>query len=104
MKSKEEKQIEEYRKYRKLIKEKTISELIEGLKTGCTIWGNGSAMAVRKLQREHPEWITVLSVDELEKVLDTKFDGAERMPYFGARFTPEGMQNLKEIKRTFMEA
>ena len=101
MKSKEEKEIEEYRK---LVKEQMISELIKGLKTGCTIWGNGSAMAVRKLQREHPEWITILSIDELEEVLGRKFDGAERMPHFGARFTPEGMQNVEEIKKIFVEA
>jgi len=73
-------------------------KLVKDLKTGCTVWGLKEAKAIRELQKEHPEWVDIISdIEELEHILDTKFDGTKQLPYFGARLTKEGVRNLDRI-------
>lgn len=70
-------------------------KLIKALKNGCTVWGLAEAKAIRELQREHPDWIDIISnMDELEQITGQHYDGAGHLPYFGAILTAEGKKNL----------
>jgi len=74
---------------------KLSKALLKALKNGVTVYSLVDAKAIREFQKEHPTWIDVIDdTKRLEHILGTTFDGAKRLPYFGAILTDEGRVHL----------
>jgi len=73
--------------------------LLDSLKGGCTVYGIIEARIIRELKYKHPEWIELVTGEDLEFVLEKKMSDMEAEPYFGAILTEEGKRNLKEIEK-----
>ena len=80
-----------------------MSDLVDALKNGCTVWGYTEAEKIRELQKLHPVWITIVTGEDLEYILGQKFDGTGKIPYFGAILTDEGRKHIDEIEQIFRQ-
>ena len=75
-------------------------EVMEAVKEGATIYGYVDAKLLREVQKEKPEYISIVdNLDELAYITDTKFDGKEQLPYFGAILTGKGKEFLQKNKQ-----
>lgn len=63
--------------------------LLLDLRNGADVIGYGEAMRCREIQRAHPSWIDITD-------LMGDYDGAGRLPYFGAIATKEGIKVAKK--------
>ena len=74
-------------------------KLIADLETGCTVWGRVDAGEIRRLQKEHPDWVDIVdNLDELESITGKTFDGTKQLPYFGAILTGKGKANIDKLQ------
>lgn len=71
-------------------------EVMKTIENGATVWGVEDAKAIRELQKDHPNYVDIISnLGELEKITGEKYDGAKKCPYFGAVLTAEGKEALR---------
>ena len=69
--------------------------LVNQLKNGIAVWNLLDAQKIRQFQKEHPDYIHIIdNIDDLEEILDVKFDGAKKLPYFGARLSKKGRKEM----------
>ena len=70
-------------------------KVMKRIGNGATVWGRFDAEAVRELQKNHPEWVTIIvNMEELEKIMGEKYSGVGELPYFGAILTAKGKEAL----------
>lgn len=70
-------------------------EIMEGIKEGATIWGYYEAKLLREVQAYDEELLTIVGLEELERIENKVYDGAGKLPYFGAILTAHGKQILE---------
>jgi hypothetical protein len=74
-------------------------EVLAACEGGSTIWGFYEAKILREVQQHDNALIHIVDdIGELESILATTFNGAKRIPYFGAVLTKQGAKYLKENK------
>ena len=70
-------------------------DLIKKLKNGIIVWNPLTAKQIREFQKEHPDYIHIIdNIDDLEEILDVKFDGSKKLPYFSARLSKKGKSEM----------
>lgn len=70
-------------------------EVMEAVEDGATIWAYAEAKLLRELQQYNPNYITIIdNLDELARIEGKKFNGADKLPYFGAILTDGGKRFL----------
>lgn len=74
-------------------------KVMHAVRDGATIWGYYEAMKLREVQNFNQELITIVGIADLERIIGLEFDGAKRMPYFGAILTRKGKEFL-ELKNS----
>lgn len=84
------------------IKKEAIIDMLIKCRSGVTVYGLNEARILRAIDEAIPThgFIEILSLKELEDVLEVKFDGAEWLPYFGAVITDAGEEWLSKNKKT----
>ena len=76
---------------------KKYLETLERIENGGTVWALDHAQIIRELQKEHPEWLTIVDdMKELERITGETYD--DKVPYFGAILTAEGKGALHTLK------
>ena len=71
-------------------------EVMKAVRNGATIWGLREAKLIREVQRYDPELVEIIKLQELEEIEGVEYDGAGRVPYFGAILTEKGKEFLRE--------
>lgn len=73
-------------------------ELMELMMGGETIWNLAIANQIRAFQKLHPTWVNIVDdLKELEKINKEKYFGEDKVPYFGASLTDEGIGFLSTL-------
>jgi hypothetical protein len=71
-------------------------DMMESIKDGATIFGYKEAKLLREVQRIDRELIQVIDdISELEAIEGKEYDGAGRVPYFGAILTKKGKKLVR---------
>ena len=72
-------------------------EEMKGIENGATIWGYKNAKLLREIQQFDSDLLTIIDdLQELEHIENKVYDGAKRLPYFGAILTERGKVFLSE--------
>lgn len=74
-------------------------EAMGWIKEGATIFGLYEAIMLREVQAFDEELLEILGIAELERIENKVYNGAERMPYFGAILTDKGRKLLEGSKQ-----
>lgn len=71
---------------------------LKAVKGGADVYGVGYATALREVQRQEPELVTVIEFKELEGI-SGPFDPIGPLPYFGAILTAKGAKRIKDWEK-----
>ncbi|MGG3803142.1 hypothetical protein [Metabacillus fastidiosus] len=72
-------------------------EVMEAVKEGATVYSYLDAKRLREIHNHNSELIHIVGLKELEVITNTKFNGAEQLPYFGAILTEKGKEVLENF-------
>lgn len=72
-------------------------QAMKEVEEGATIYGYGHARLLREVQMHDASLIDIIDdISQLEKIVGRVFDGAKKIPYFGAILTPKGKKFIQK--------
>ena len=66
------------------------------IKNGADIYGLVEASLIRQIEVIDKDLVHIVELETLERIHNKEFDGASRLPYFGAILKGKGKRVLKE--------